>query len=241
MRLSNPYTQLREAWPRFWMRWSGPGAGGRLACRMAAMVTPPYYGRHRLARVFPQGYFGRAEIAHSGLQLGEHVFVDDRVLIYRDKDGGPVALADHVHIHRDTIIQTGAGGHVSLGERTSVQPRCHFAAYVGPIVVGEAVQVAPNCALFSYNHSLEPGEPMCDQPLHSDGGISIEDDVWLGSGVTVLDGACIRTGAVIAAGAVVRGEIPPYAVAAGVPARVIHLRRAGERSITRSYKQAKHG
>lgn len=58
----------------------------------------------------------------------------------------------------------------------------------------------------------------------SSGDIVIDDDVWIGYGATVLSGVHIGQGAVIGAGAVVTGDIPPYAVAAGVPAKVIKYR-----------------
>jgi len=49
-------------------------------------------------------------------------------------------------------------------------------------------------------------------------------DVWMGVNVTVLSGVTIGHGAVIGAGAVVTKDIPPYAVAVGVPAKVIKYR-----------------
>ncbi len=70
-------------------------------------------------------------------------------------------------------------------------------------------------------------QPIRLQPIQSRGDIVVEDDVWLGVGVKVLDGVTIGRGAVIGAGAVVTKDIPPLAIAAGVPARV--LRRRGER------------
>ena len=53
----------------------------------------------------------------------------------------------------------------------------------------------------------------------------VEDDCWVGSNVTFLDGVHVGRGCVIAAGTVVRGEIPAYSVVAGVPGRVIKSRR----------------
>jgi acetyltransferase-like isoleucine patch superfamily enzyme len=55
-------------------------------------------------------------------------------------------------------------------------------------------------------------------------GIVIEDNVWIGSKATILDGVVIGTGAVIGAGAVVTKSVPPYAIAVGVPARIIGMR-----------------
>lgn len=58
----------------------------------------------------------------------------------------------------------------------------------------------------------------------SKGDIVVEDDVWIGFGATILSGVTIGQGAIIAAGAVVTKDIPPYAIAGGVPAKVIKYR-----------------
>ena len=58
----------------------------------------------------------------------------------------------------------------------------------------------------------------------SKGDIILEDDVWIGANVTILSGVHIGQGAVVAAGAVVSTDIPPYAIAGGVPAKVIRYR-----------------
>lgn len=52
----------------------------------------------------------------------------------------------------------------------------------------------------------------------------IGNDVFIGANVTILDGLCIGDGAVIGAGAVVTNDIPPYAIATGVPATVTRYR-----------------
>lgn len=52
----------------------------------------------------------------------------------------------------------------------------------------------------------------------------IGNDVFIGANVTVLDGVKIADGAVVGAGAVVVRDIPPYAIAVGVPARVVKYR-----------------
>lgn len=56
------------------------------------------------------------------------------------------------------------------------------------------------------------------------GDIVVGDDVWFGFRSTILSGVKIGQGAVIAAGAVVAGDVPPYAIVGGVPAKVIRYR-----------------
>lgn len=56
------------------------------------------------------------------------------------------------------------------------------------------------------------------------GDIVIGNDVWLCYGATILAGAKIGDGAVVGLGAVVTGEVPPYAIVAGNPARIIRFR-----------------
>ena len=77
-------------------------------------------------------------------------------------------------------------------------------------------------------HGVALDRPMQRQPM-SERPIRIGSDVWLGFDVKVLAGSTIGDGAVIAAGAVVTGkEIPPRAIAAGVPAEVLRLRTGAE-------------
>lgn len=52
--------------------------------------------------------------------------------------------------------------------------------------------------------------------------VSIGDDCWIGAGATILPGVTIGKGTTIGAGSVVTKSIPPFSVAWGVPARVIH-------------------
>lgn len=165
-----------------------------------------------------------ATVWHRDFKRERGVYIDDRVLIYQDEGGGSVRLGKRVQIFRDSVIQTGVGGSVNIGAGTTVQPRCQFSAYLSPIHIGEDVQIAPNCAFYSYDHSFSPGELIKKQPLQSKGGISVENDVWLGIGCIILDGVRIGRGAVIGAGSVVTRNIGNGAIAVGAPARVVKMR-----------------
>jgi len=215
---------------RFWMRHSNKSTLGKLATWFASLATSPYYARIQLSKIHQNGYLSsKAEVSHTNFSTGSHVFIDDRVLIFEDlsldpNNGGSVKFGDRVHFHRDTIIQTGLGGKLIIADDTHVQPRCQLNAYKSEIRIGRHVEIAPNCALYSYNHGVELGIDIGDQPVISKGGIIIEDDVWLGFGVIVLDGVKIGAGSIIGAGSVVTSDIPENSIAAGSPAKIIKAR-----------------
>jgi acetyltransferase-like isoleucine patch superfamily enzyme len=56
----------------------------------------------------------------------------------------------------------------------------------------------------------------------------IEDDVWVAGRATITAGVRIGTGSVIAAGSVVTGDVPPWSVVGGIPARIIKSRKPEE-------------
>jgi acetyltransferase-like isoleucine patch superfamily enzyme len=216
----------KRRWTIFWMRFAGLNPLGRIATRLATWFAPPHKAAYTLAGMNPLGFIApSAVIYHSDLRLGKNVFVGDRVIIYQAKDGGPVELGDHVYIYRDTIIETGYGGYLTLGSHSSIHPRCQLNAYLGSIHIGRGVDIAPNCAFYSYDHGIAADRPIREQPLETKGDIVIEDHAWLGVGVIVLSGVRIGKGAVIGAGSVVTRDVPDGAIVAGSSARVVKMRR----------------
>lgn len=227
MLLTRLCNKINDLWVKFWICFAGLGLCGRFFTRIAVAFMPPYYERHRLALLTSKGYFApTARVYGEDVNCGKHVFLDDRVLIYQGWEGGAVTIEEGVHLHRDTVIQTGQAGSVEIGAETKIQLRCHFSAYKRSIVIGSGVQIAPNCSFFSYNHTVVPGTSIRKQPLQSKGDIVVADGVWIGVGVIVLDGVTIGKGAVIGAGSVVTNDIPDNAIAAGVPAVVKKYREA---------------
>ena len=207
------------------MYFAGLNRFGRFATHLASWFAPPYYGRCCLAQLNHKGYIApSATLFHNNLSLGRNVFIGDRVVIFRDRDGGPVELGGRVHLYVESFIQTGAGGSLKIGENSHIHPRCQISAYKSSIYIGKGVQVAPNCAMYPYDHGMNPDELIEKQPLKTKGGIIIDDDAWLGYGVIVLDGVRIGKGAVVGAGSVVTRDIPDGAIALGVPARVVKFR-----------------
>ena len=220
---------FKRFWIKFWMGRAGLSKWGRFATRLAILFAPPYKARQYLSGYNKLGYISpHAEIHHTGLLLGNNVFIDDRVTIFQSDFGSEhaseIVLGDNVHIYRDSVIETGENGYIYIGSDTYIEPHCQLSAYDGTLKIGSHVQIATNCVFYPYDHMIYAGNLIDNQPLVSKGGIVIEDGVWLGTGVIVLDGVRIAKGAVIAAGAVVTKDIPEMSIAAGVPAKVIRKR-----------------
>lgn len=218
--------RITNRWRAFWLARSASERIGRMATRLAAWGTPPYKGRVPLAWVHPNGYIApSAEASRKDLRLAGHVFIGERVVVYRQGSGALIDLGEGVEIHNDCILESIEGGSISIGHRTTIQARCNFASAAGaPIQIGRQVQIAQLCGFYSYDHAFSPDKPIYEQPVESKGAIIIEDDVWLGYNVVVLSGVRIGKGAVIGAGSVVTRDIPAGGIAAGVPARVLKMR-----------------
>jgi acetyltransferase-like isoleucine patch superfamily enzyme len=102
----------------------------------------------------------------------------------------------------------------------------------GHIRMGNNVMFGPEVMVTASGYRYNDGSPVTEQPM-DEADVIIGDDVWIGARAILLPGAQIGAGAIIAAGSVVRGEIPPLAIAAGVPARVVGARQLPEGIVPR--------
>ena len=123
----------------------------------------------------------------------------------------------------------------SLGDYSYISKN----ASINNCVIGKFCSIGPNfcCGLgihptngistspMFYSTAQQNGITLCtENKIKESKKTVIGNDVFIGANVTVLDGIRIGDGAVIGAGAVVTKDIPPYAVAVGVPAKVKRYR-----------------
>lgn len=132
---------------------------------------------------------------------------------------GEIILGNRVriwsHIHK-TQLSAGGKGKLIIGDNTFIN--------CGSLISAQhEIRIGKNC-------QIATGVIMMDSDFHGTQGedsstkispIIIEDDVWLATRVVVLKGVTIGKGSTVATGAVVTKDIPPYSIAAGVPAKVI--------------------
>ena len=127
------------------------------------------------------------------------------------------------------------GSNLFLHEMSSVGSYNHIGngTMMANAKVGSYCSIAPYVKLGQMEHDLKcvSTSTQIFGPKHGitnfDGDKAptvIENDVWLAANVIVLQNVTVHTGAVVGAGAVVTKDIPPYAIAVGVPAKVIGYR-----------------
>jgi acetyltransferase-like isoleucine patch superfamily enzyme len=186
-----------------------------------------YTLRGRIALRLGIGCVERGARVRGNVRLGKRVFIASGAeLIANARAGEEIVVGDGCGIHRGALLYP-YGGSIRLGQRVGINPYCVIYGH-GGLEIGNDVLIATGCVLIPANHRFDdPDRPINVQGIHRR-GIVIEDDVWLGARVTVLDGVRIGRGAVVGAGAVVTADVPRYAIAVGVPARVAGSRKKNE-------------
>lgn len=134
----------------------------------------------------------------NGAKIGKRCTFYPRVWV---APGRNLVLGDDVDLALDVLITTSGG--VEIGDRT---------------LVGYRAQI------ISANHSVPPKPAAIFGSGHDKAKITIGSDVWVGANSMILPGVSIGDGAVVAGGSVVSKDVEPYAIVAGVPAKLIRFR-----------------
>ncbi|MDD3999381.1 MAG: CatB-related O-acetyltransferase [Bacilli bacterium] len=119
---------------------------------------------------------------------------------------------------------------VYLGNHVYVNENCHFICTRAKIIIKDHVMFGPNVSVITDGHTFNRvGVFMTDindetKNQDEDRDIVFEGDNWIGANSIILRGVTIGEGAIVGAGAVVTKDVPPYAIVAGNPARIIKYR-----------------
>lgn len=147
------------------------------------------------------------------------------------------ACPNGIHIGKHTLVMHGAILHVynfrgiphsgiRIGENSLIG-EYNVIRGQGGVKIGDRVYTSPMVQIVAVNHLFDdPDRPFVEQGITAQ-GITIEDDVWIGSGAIVTDGVTIGKGSVVAAGSIVTRSVDPHSLVAGNPARFI--RRVGDK------------
>lgn len=146
-------------------------------------------------------------------------------------------LQGRIHVGEGCVVKDCflMGGELTIGRGTYLWgPNTDIHCMLNPVSIGNFCSIARNVSIQEYNHRMDRcstyffshnvfGEGML-QDIDSRGPIHIGNDVWIASHVVVGSGVTIGDGAVVGANSVIVRDVPPFAVVAGSPARVLRLR-----------------
>lgn len=159
--------------------------------------------------------------------IGDNVIIDDNVLLdAKGSENSGITLRDDVFIGRNSILSC-KGGEIVLEERANVGFNCEIFSSNRVVIGKDNLIAAYTYIVGGGNYKLDRTDiPINQQPdFDGKGGVMTEEDVWLAAHVVLLDGTKVGRGSVIAAGAIVSGEIAPFSIVGGVPAKIIKSRK----------------
>ena len=153
-------------------------------------------------------------------RCGPDCIFEAGVLVFHPEN---IELGNNVYVGHQAILKGYYKNLMRIGDETWIGQQAFFHS-AGGIEIGARVGIGPGVRIITSSHA-EAGRdiPILSSPVEL-GPVVIEDDCDLGVGTIVLPGVRIGKGAQIGAGAVVSKDVPPYTVAAGVPAWVTRER-----------------
>lgn len=164
-------------------------------------------------------------LRHPGkIRIGDDVAIDDGVVLdAKGTANGGIRIGSRVFLGRNTILAC-KDGDIDLEDGVNVSYNC-------VVFSASSVRVGAETLLAAYSYVVGGGHDFDrpDVPVVRQGrpsrGIVIGRGGWVGAGAVVLDGVTVGEAAVVGAQAVVTQDVPPFAVVAGAPARVVRDRR----------------
>ncbi len=153
-------------------------------------------------------------------RCGSDCVFETGVLVFHPEN---IELGNNVYVGHYTILKAYFKNKMRIGDETWIGQQAFFHS-AGGIDIGARVGIGPGVRILTSSHQ-EGGRdvPIFNAPVEF-APVVIEDDCDIGVGAIVMPGVTVGRGAQIGAGAVVTSDVPPYAVAAGVPARVLRER-----------------
>ncbi|MEB2285364.1 MAG: DapH/DapD/GlmU-related protein [Myxococcales bacterium] len=167
----------------------------------------------------------RALLRAIAARLGDGVHIDPGLGFVHAES---FDIGDGVFIGAQAYIQGGSSGTCCIGTRVWIGPQAYLDAR--HLLIEDGAVLGPGVRVLGAAHT---GLPLATPPAASEAApepVRIERAAEIGANAIVLPGVTIGRGSLIGAGAVVTRDVPPLAVVAGVPARVLRQRRRPRRA-----------
>jgi acetyltransferase-like isoleucine patch superfamily enzyme len=157
------------------------------------------------------------------IHIGSDVVIDDNCLLdAKGQSNAGIRIGNGVFVGRNTILSC-KDGDIELADGANIGFNCEIFS-ASRVTIGAGTLMAAYGYVIGGDHDFsDPSKPVLEQSRTS-AGVTIGPGVWMGAGAKILDGVTVGEHAVIGAGAVVRDDVPPRAIAVGIPARVVSTR-----------------
>jgi galactoside O-acetyltransferase len=159
------------------------------------------------------------------IRIGHNCLIADYCELGVKGEGGGIEIGNNVTIGRGTLIRT-RGGRVVIGDNSAIGAKCILVARGASLTIQKNHLMAAYCYLSTGSHYYDDKDvPINQQDIITE-PVTVEEDVWIGARSSVAPGSIIRKGSVVGACSLVRGEVPPYHVVVGIPAKTLKIRGA---------------
>jgi len=182
-----------------------------------------------LGNVGSKVVFGQGVAIRHGLKIGigDNVIIDDgAVLDAKGSANSGIVIGGNTIVSRNVVLSCKNGDiKVGTGCTVGINTLVHA-------MQGSNVSIGNDVLIGAFSYFIGSGPyatedldlPFKKQGMVPQGGIKVDDNVWFGSNVQVLDGVSIGSGAIVGASTVVNKSVESYAVVAGVPMKVLKSR-----------------
>lgn len=201
------YRRHRPSVPSWWLSRH---------CNNQSVLTRPIVGplrariaRHQTARIIVDG-----QLDLRPLRTAVGRISPDRPVSIEMLDASEMTIEGYARLGGGVRLRLGSGGKLRIGDGTSFDGDAL-------VIAADSVAIGANCTIAWDVLTMDSDFHTIDANPQMAAPVTIGDRVWIAAGVKILKGVTVGDGAIIAAGAIVISDVPPAALVAGVPARVV--------------------
>lgn len=153
------------------------------------------------------------------LKVSKNVKIE-RGVEFNITDNGLIRIGENSVVKKYAyFILTKPSPSITIGRFSGIGRNCYL-SIKGTLTIGSYVRIGPDVCIIDQDHSFRRDDIIMNQPAHIE-DITVQDDVWIGRGATILKGVTLGEGSIVAANALVNKSVPPYEIWGGIPAKKI--------------------
>jgi acetyltransferase-like isoleucine patch superfamily enzyme len=167
----------------------------------------------------PHDWYPESLPANCRLGAGSWLYSSFALRHYRAVAASALEVGEHTGLYNGTFFDLGPDARVRIGDYCSIVGAI-FSTH-GQVTIGDYVFISHEVVIADVDDARPPDAELAADVRRRGVRIVIDDDVWIGAQAIVVGSVHIGAGAIIGAAALVDQDVPPYAIYAGNPGRVV--------------------